>query len=627
MAVAVQGNGFRYSGNDTFLLDEVVCTGNESSLIQCTHAPWGVSNCQPGEEAGVLCPEALFPAHDVIYFLDKASHKIIRLNVQLLTYNYLNIDNVYRPQSFDYDPANDAFYFYDDHLKQILYMKSDGTDLRVVLQLDFNSEIYNIKVDASVERIYYSDKGLNVIAYVNVKGGTPTYIITTNLNSPSGIALNTRSQTIYWTDWGLQPKIEISLYDGTSRQVLVNTNIKWPNSLAIDFQENRVYFADGGTEKIESMDLNGSNRKVHKQDNAHILSVDLIGNDIYYTTINGSTPYRVKKDGSNPISIGRQNFNEITEIIGYKLGTDNLGQPLSPTSTKFFLRLMGNTDASRGPIEVYINGQWRTICNLNWDDKAAKVVCNMLGYDRFKAVSADYPLEGSLNMNTLKCTGDEDSIVSCHFTPQDWYLHECSTNYKAGVLCEDSDPNIVPDFRIDNFLIFINSSTGGLVRMDLNTYSYTVSHMTSLDQFVPMAVAYDTYYQHFYVSHVNHVTNTSTITAYNTRGTVVATVNNIPAGSVINGLALDTRRSTLYYTDAGNNVIGSISTLGSESRIIARNVTQPGGIALDKNHLTADVHQQFMPEICKHQFRKTLTNRKIDQVDHPNRQPTNRKTD
>ena len=36
-------------------LDEVVCTGSETSLADCSHRDWGRYNCRTGEVAGVVC--------------------------------------------------------------------------------------------------------------------------------------------------------------------------------------------------------------------------------------------------------------------------------------------------------------------------------------------------------------------------------------------------------------------------------------------------------------------------------------------------------------------------------------------------------------------------------------------
>ena len=36
-------------------LDDLGCTGNETSIAMCSHAGWGVNNCGHNEDAGVVC--------------------------------------------------------------------------------------------------------------------------------------------------------------------------------------------------------------------------------------------------------------------------------------------------------------------------------------------------------------------------------------------------------------------------------------------------------------------------------------------------------------------------------------------------------------------------------------------
>ncbi|KAH9508814.1 hypothetical protein Btru_050125 [Bulinus truncatus] len=137
LAIAVTANGFQSNRINGFLLDDLACSGNESRLTECAHAQWGVHNCNAGEQAGVICPSALFPNHDVLYLLEKRLHKLIRMDLQLQTYSFIHTNSTYSPDCFDYDADNDEFYFYDDRQKRILRMKSDGNDLRLVLQLDY----------------------------------------------------------------------------------------------------------------------------------------------------------------------------------------------------------------------------------------------------------------------------------------------------------------------------------------------------------------------------------------------------------------------------------------------------------------------------------------------------------
>lgn len=42
-------------GNGNFLLDNVRCHGDESSIAECNKNKWKEHNCKPFEEAGVVC--------------------------------------------------------------------------------------------------------------------------------------------------------------------------------------------------------------------------------------------------------------------------------------------------------------------------------------------------------------------------------------------------------------------------------------------------------------------------------------------------------------------------------------------------------------------------------------------
>lgn len=44
------------------------------------------------------------------------------------------------------------------------------------------------------------------------------------------------------------------------------------------------------------------------------------------------------------------------------------------------IRLMDGENKKEGRVEIYINGQWGTICDDGWSDKDAVVVCRQLGY-------------------------------------------------------------------------------------------------------------------------------------------------------------------------------------------------------------------------------------------------------
>ena len=47
------------SGRDPIWLDTVTCTGNERSLTECGHIPWGQHDCRHSEDVAISCNKSL----------------------------------------------------------------------------------------------------------------------------------------------------------------------------------------------------------------------------------------------------------------------------------------------------------------------------------------------------------------------------------------------------------------------------------------------------------------------------------------------------------------------------------------------------------------------------------------
>ncbi|KAJ8322311.1 hypothetical protein KUTeg_000782 [Tegillarca granosa] len=108
------------------------------------------------------------------------------------------------------------------------------------------------------------------------------------------------------------------------------------------------------------------------------------------------------------------------------------------------VRLVGGSNKAEGRVEVLHNGHWGTVCDDNFDDREARVICHMLGYDNGTSIGVSGaffgPGTGSIDMDELECKGDEDNIGLCRF---DGYgIHDCDHTEDAGVICNAQAQNL-----------------------------------------------------------------------------------------------------------------------------------------------------------------------------------------
>ncbi|CAL8317328.1 unnamed protein product [Gadus morhua 'NCC'] len=99
----------------------------------------------------------------------------------------------------------------------------------------------------------------------------------------------------------------------------------------------------------------------------------------------------------------------------------------------------GNVSCS-GRVEVFLQGQWATVCHDDWDLADAQVVCRQLGCGRVLSApprATFGPGQGPIGMANVKCNGRESDLTKCgHRVPHPW----CGHSEDAGVVCEAAPP-------------------------------------------------------------------------------------------------------------------------------------------------------------------------------------------
>uniref|UniRef100_A0A3P8VJ07 Neurotrypsin n=1 Tax=Cynoglossus semilaevis TaxID=244447 RepID=A0A3P8VJ07_CYNSE len=109
------------------------------------------------------------------------------------------------------------------------------------------------------------------------------------------------------------------------------------------------------------------------------------------------------------------------------------------------VRLVGGETPREGRVELYLSGQWGTVCDDGWTDRDAEVVCRQLGYSGLaKARVMAYFGEGTgpIHVDNVKCSGEERSIADC--IKQAPGTHNCRHSEDAGVICDYGEPQPNP---------------------------------------------------------------------------------------------------------------------------------------------------------------------------------------
>ena len=109
------------------------------------------------------------------------------------------------------------------------------------------------------------------------------------------------------------------------------------------------------------------------------------------------------------------------------------------TAAEGTVRLVGGASPLEGRVEVFLFGQWGTVCSSSWELIDARVVCLELGYLRAvkvpASVSAIYGTgSGPSWYNNVRCTGTEKNLTECskYFSLTG---SACSHTQNAGAVC------------------------------------------------------------------------------------------------------------------------------------------------------------------------------------------------
>ncbi|XP_066153611.1 uncharacterized protein [Euwallacea fornicatus] len=100
------------------------------------------------------------------------------------------------------------------------------------------------------------------------------------------------------------------------------------------------------------------------------------------------------------------------------------------------LRLVNGSNAREGRLEIRHFGIWGSICDDDFNEDAAKIVCSSLGYSGPAFVKKDAYFgqsNGPIWLDQVSCKGNETALEKC--THWDWGESNCDHSEDVGVIC------------------------------------------------------------------------------------------------------------------------------------------------------------------------------------------------
>ena len=198
-------------------------------------------------------------------------------------------------------------------------MNADGSNETVLASGSIIVEPDGIEVDVAAGKMYWTDMGPGGAADKSVadKDGrimradldgrnietlVPKGITTT----PKQLTLDVSGGKVYWCDRGdvgdknVDPKIMRANLDGSEVEILVSTDVMSPVGIALDLAKGKLYFSDRYANTIKRANLDGTDVEMVVKDTEYPvdLAIDFKTRSIYWTAREAGGLYRADVDGN-----------------------------------------------------------------------------------------------------------------------------------------------------------------------------------------------------------------------------------------------------------------------------------------------------------------------------------------
>ena len=133
---------------------------------------------------------------------------------------------------------------------------------------------------------------------------------------------------MFFSDTG-KKTIERATLSGTQRVTIVTSNLYIPNEVDLDRRNKLVFWVDAGTDRVESVDYNGNNRKfLVKIDDTHMYGVAFLYSSLFAADARWQVINEINAFKANGTIISSFQFSglRIKRLIAYRSSQQPIGK-------------------------------------------------------------------------------------------------------------------------------------------------------------------------------------------------------------------------------------------------------------------------------------------------------------